>query len=335
VKDKEFQQIASQIDQSEKKFIKDNPSDDKLKSIDVCDENQKPYSPPLVAGSHDSEGNVIQTLSQNTKDIDAENVDNLYDENETDKKEINDRLSDDAKNKITEPNIENELVEDLSNIESQEFSAQQQPPPKDGTYECVNKDGKLSILTYKNDELTGPIQIFDKAGNLELDGIMEKGQLNGICKIYDNGILKSETMMSNNEPHGMSKQFDEHGTLIAEINFENGKKQGDMTQFHSNGEISAITTFTDNKMNGSFKSYSTFGELSMRSEYKNDKLHGLMENFYVGIDGNGMMRESNYENGLLTGKEILYHSSGYILSESYYENGQLAEPIKSYPSPKN
>jgi antitoxin component YwqK of YwqJK toxin-antitoxin module len=229
--------------------------------------------------------------------------------------------------------IESDLTKNFSPPDPQ-LLKEQQPPPKDGEYEYVDENGKRNILTYKDGELTGPIQIFDKAGNLELECVMENGQLNGTCKIYDSGILKSETEMLSNLPHGSSKQFDENGVLIAEIKFENGKKQGEMTQFHSNGEISTITTFTEDKMDGSYKGYNVGGELLMKSEYKNNKLQGLMENFYTGIDGNGIMRESIYENGQLAGRTVLYHSSGQILSESDYENGQLAKPTKLYPQPK-
>jgi antitoxin component YwqK of YwqJK toxin-antitoxin module len=316
VKEKDLQQVASQVDQSEKNFIKDNPSKDLSKSTVSSDEKSQVYAPPLVAGSYDMRGNVVQQNVKISEDLNEDNKENEH----KNANELSDTIQSSENPELI---VKDELTEQSNALQ-----------PKNGEYEYIHEDGKHSFLTYKNGELSGPTRIFNKSGDLEFEGVMENGKLNGVCKIYDNGILKSETMMLDDIPNGKSRQFDENGILTTEIMFKNGKKHGEMVQFHSNGEISSITTFANDKMNGPCEHRNVDGKVSIESAYANDKLHGLMKNFYTGVYGNGIMRESNYDNGLLAGKEILYHSSGYISSESYYENGQLTAPTKTYPPPK-
>lgn len=291
---------------------------DKGKNVEAL-----PYAPPLVAGSHNENGDIQENKeTQRAKDSEDE---------DDEKKDDND--DDDENNGFNFENIE---LPEILNLESDDKKTEElsEEPPEDGEFEYVDDDGKRHVITYENGELTGPIKIFDKNDQLEFEGEMKKGKLCGMCKTYEQGILRSQTNLLDNLPQGLSQQFDEHNNLITETNFEKGVKQGEMKQYYPTGELLTKVTFDHDEMNGPLESYNGQGEILMKTTYKKNKIQGNMENFYTGTDGIGCMRLATYKEGELQGKEVIYHSSGSILSESYYEAGQLKAPPTTYPPPK-
>lgn len=201
------------------------------------------------------------------------------------------------------------------------------PPPVDGLYETVDEEGRKSILTYKEGNLTGPVQLFTPDGLLFFEGELDHGRLCGLCKSYENGVLRSTVKMENGQPHGLAKQFNENGALVSEVTFVRGTKQGEMVQYDPQGNVSMQATFSDDMLNGPFKTFAQ-EELTLKTTYKNGHLHGLLENFYAEAEGGKYLRTAAYEEGVLQGKERIYHASGSLLMETEYASGKrLGKPI--------
>jgi antitoxin component YwqK of YwqJK toxin-antitoxin module len=67
---------------------------------------------------------------------------------------------------------------------------------------------------------------------------MEKGQINGICKFYNQkGFLSTEQEFFHGVPHGYYKTFFENGQLQSNSNFENGIPKGKSIEYYESGTL--------------------------------------------------------------------------------------------------
>lgn len=272
------------------------------------------YAPPLLAGSHDDLGEVLESPPT---------------EEEEDREEEGTEAEEEAALEVPEmPEVEEPEEEEAA---EEEAAPPQMPPPLNGVYETVDEDGRRSVLTYKDGELTGPIQVFDPNGLILIEAELDHGELCGLCKTYENGILRSETGMEKGVPHGVAKLFDERGELFSETTFVHGLKQGEMIQYDDQGEVGLQATYVDDALNGPFKTF-TQGALALQTTYKDGQIHGIMENFYTGVNGSGCLRTATYDHGILQGEERIYHTSGSLLMQTEYADGKaIGKPIVHQP----
>jgi antitoxin component YwqK of YwqJK toxin-antitoxin module len=308
-----LKQAASQVDESARDVGNQNAT---------TQASASPYSPPLTAGSHNREGVVAEDCTEKSNETQS-NILASGDSNET--------LAP-RDNPETQYNLDKQAAQKSSN----DSSTEQQPsdtlsgkaPPKNGRYESVNKDSKRHVITYDQGQVTGPFAIYDSNNRLETEGYMENGKLCRVCRTYEYGILKCESEMLNDQPHGITKQFDKAGKLQVETWFVHGKKQGEMKQYKQDGTIISTTMYEADEINGKSEAYNDSGDISSRTDYVKGKMHGTMEAFYSRAEGSGLKRLSHYDSGDLHGKETIYQASGNILSEAQYDHGR---PITDHP----
>lgn len=117
---------------------------------------------------------------------------------------------------------------------------------------------------------------------------------NYLCRVYyENGRLKHETTISNNEFVGEKKSFYENGNL------ERVEKLYQPTPL--NAEI--YDCYIVN--------YRTDGSKESEYQYRKDKLNGLA----IDYDSTGRKaRTAEYVNGKMNGKEIIYYPNGKMKS---------------------
>lgn len=257
------------------------------------------YSLPLIAGSHDASGVVL---------------------------DLPEKIPGEEKSEDVNPSENSE-----PKAPPEEEKSAGPPPPLDGSYEMVDEDGRRSLLTYKDGELTGPVFLFEADGTLIFEGELDHGKLCGLCKSYENGILRSEVIMKQGVLHGPAKQFDETGELSNEVTFVSGIKQGEMLQYDTQGNVSTQACFVDNVLEGPFKTF-TQGDLTLQTTYKEGKIQGLSENFYSQVEGGRPLRIATYKQGNLHGEEKIYHSSGKLLVKTEYANGKAVGKATIYPT---
>ena len=123
---------------------------------------------------------------------------------------------------------------------------------------------------------------------------------NYICKVYyDNGTLKHETQISNNNFIGEKKSFFENGKI------ERIEKLSQPTPLHADLYDCYIIN------------YRTNGTKESEYQYVNDKLSGLAKDY----DSLGnITRTTEYIDGKVNGLSILYHSNGKIKSLAHCRN---------------
>lgn len=294
----------------------------------------KPYAEPLTSGSHDSNGNIIEKdkIGDEKGAVKGDSAGKGKDKGEKEEEEKTEKEK--PEEKPEEKKEEKKLEAKIPEAPPEQEEKEQAPPPKDGIYEYTDDDGKLNILEYKEGKLNGTIKVFTPGGEIETEAEFKDDVLNGICKTYEKGKLVTESGFKDGVINGEFKQFDENEKMISQITFENGIKKGDMIENHKNGNPSFVTHFEDDKKNGKLEMYNENNEMTTYCEYKNDELNGITKNYYSGLDGNGIMRVANYEDGKISGQEDLFYPTGAPMAVGQYENGSLTEPIKSFKNKK-
>ncbi|GHS92884.1 hypothetical protein AGMMS49949_05520 [Alphaproteobacteria bacterium] len=298
------------------------------------EEPPAPYAEPLTAGSHDKDGNVKEKEKKGSEE-DAE------------KEEGKEGASPEESTEEGWTGKAGELLEGAKALApseeappapeeptEEEPKKNPDPPPEDGPFEYFDDAGDHYVVTYAGGVLTGPFSIFNKDEQPKMEAGMKGGKLDGVGKTYENGIVRTEFEMKEGVLHGVCREFNEEGILVAEMTFVEGQKQGEMKQYHPDGETVALSsTFNADKRSGKCESFSRQGQIQLRTFYEDDQIHGAMENFYTGLDGNGLMRLASYAKGLLDGEEKVYHASGRILSQAEYKEGALKKK-RDFPPPR-
>jgi antitoxin component YwqK of YwqJK toxin-antitoxin module len=303
------------------------------------------YSKPLLAGSHDENGEVISpSTEESSSDGDAapekggasEREDEGEEEDEEEEIDLFGALPEELPAELPEE-LPAELPELPTPTEEEEEGGEEEqmpiPPPEDGPYEFVSADNELHKVNYKGGVLSGPIQIFDPSGNIKIEGEMQEGKFCGVRKSYENGVLQVECELVDNILNGYFKQFDENGNLALEMHFKDGKKHGELTKYYSDGTVETVINFEDDKMSGTMETYKN-EQITMKAQYSEDKMHGSVENFYASPYGNGVMRTATYEDGELDGEELVYHESGCLIKQAEYKDGELVQKPNHFDLPK-
>ena len=134
------------------------------------------------------------------------------------------------------------------------------------------------------------ITVFYEEGKPREEFVMKDGKLDGIFKLWDtNGRLIEESEYENNLLNGVQKSFYSNGNVKMEVSYVNGQKSGPTKSWYKNGNQSSETEFLDNKIIGS---------------------------------------TSFYQDGSIRMKETM-EPSGLMLTEAFYENGQLSHSFGS------
>lgn len=94
----------------------------------------------------------------------------------------------------------------------------------------------------------------------------------GYKEYYENGVIKIESLYSDNELTFIWKQYYISGEKEWEVAYENGYKQGDYKQFYKNGNLKAEGFHDLDLKSGDEKSYDSIGNLINTLKYKNGNL---------------------------------------------------------------
>jgi len=100
----------------------------------------------------------------------------------------------------------------------------------------------LSSLFAQNanseDPLNGKKIEYYPDGKVSKEYMMEKGQINGICKFYNQkGFLVTEQEFFHGVPHGYYKSFFENGQVQSNVNYENGIPKGRSLEYYEDGTL--------------------------------------------------------------------------------------------------
>jgi len=188
------------------------------------------------------------------------------------------------------------------------------------------KGVKRERMSYNNKgDLTGPDTLFYSSGKINEISQYDKGAQNGTTiSYYLNGAKKSE------------------------VNYTDGKESGYSTHYYSNGKIESEGWLTEGSNEGEWNYYDEKGRLTIKAYYHNGDLSGYREEYH----SNGKKYlEQKYYNGWLelmtqydpdgkvmaidsfpkgTGKFVLYHPNGKVMTEADYVKGDFDGFYKTY-----
>jgi len=141
------------------------------------------------------------------------------------------------------------------------------------TAEIKNADGKLierySYVIQDGKELKeGNYEKYDEQAKLIEAAVYSKGKLNGIRKLYKDGILESEETRVNDAYEGPFKAYHPNGKLQIEANYKQDIMTGDVKAYYPNGQLKEIVRFADNVEDGPFVEYYENGKLKAEGNYK-------------------------------------------------------------------
>ncbi|MBL7820248.1 MAG: toxin-antitoxin system YwqK family antitoxin [Saprospiraceae bacterium] len=141
------------------------------------------------------------------------------------------------------------------------------------TAENKNADGKVfEKYTYTikdGKELKeGGYEKYDDQGMLIETSFYKNGKLNGIRKLYKNGILESEETRLEDKYEGPFKAYHPNGKLQIEANYINDIMTGDVKVYYPSGQLKEIVRFADNVEDGPFVEYYENGKLKAEGNYK-------------------------------------------------------------------
>ena len=128
---------------------------------------------------------------------------------------------------------------------------------------------RYSIIEDKEGEKKhGLYERFDNEGKIAEQSNYKTGKLEGLRKLYEQGILESEETRVSDQFHGPYKGYFPNGQLRMEANYEKDIISGDVKVYYPSGKLKEIVRFADNVETGPFIEYYENGNLKAEGNYK-------------------------------------------------------------------
>ena len=165
-------------------------------------------------------------------------------------------------------------------------------------------------------------------GKLKFEYEIKNDEKEGFFReYYENGQLKKESCYKNGKLNALCKQYYENGQLELEYTLNEGKIHGLCKKYYENGQLEFEYNIKDDKKEGLCKEYYENGQLKSEYNCKENKVHGLYKDYYE--DGH-LKYEANYKEGNLEGLYKQYYKSGQLEFEETYKEGKIYGLFKEY-----
>ena len=149
---------------------------------------------------------------------------------------------------------------------------------------------------YKEGKRFGPQYSYDNKGRIQQFATFRDDTLDGVFKLYYEGILI------------------EQGQYIS------GHALGEWTQYYENGAIMSMRDYKQTTELGSYVFYDENGHVVTEGQYYKAQQHGTWKSYH----GNGILyKKSHYQYGNRTEKSLTFFSNAALLSESNYQKNLL------------
>jgi len=192
---------------------------------------------------------------------------------------------------------------------------------KHGMKQLWYESGELwSQMTFIKGVLHGTIKTWYKNDELSLIGSYKNGVLDGEFIVMDSiGRRIGVKNYLNGKLHGKYRvQNPETNDLFEYIEYDNGKKHGKYLKNFLNGNPEIEMYYKHGLRDSICKEWFESGELRRIRNFSNDTLDGLIQIFYK----NGKIwGESIYKNGSWV-SERQFHKNGKLKSECNFKNGK-------------
>jgi hypothetical protein len=109
----------------------------------------------------------------------------------------------------------------------------------------------------------------------------EKEIRDGVAyEYYSDGVIKSETEVSDTLANGLMKNYDRDGNISSVYTFVMGKRHGPAVTYYPSGKIKLKMFYSDGKREGKSQWFYNTGELYRDIPYKNGKIDGIRTSYY-------------------------------------------------------
>ena len=163
-------------------------------------------------------------------------------------------------------------------------------------YKCYTMDGKLiSEAQVKRGELV--VNMYYENGNLRSEGVLKNDEKEGVWNFYyKNGALQSTETYVNGLIEGIDSAFYAYGALSSIYTYEKGENTGANRRFYRTGNFSSQEWQQNDELNGWYTSYRVDGTVESKTYYLDNEKQGKSYN----CDLKGRPYECYvYENGFL------------------------------------
>src|SRR6218665_826710 len=179
---------------------------------------------------------------------------------------------------------------------------------------------KSSILDTRN----GKKYTYYDNGQIKTEYSVKDDELSGLQKsYYENGNLKKEGNWDKDKETGLFKFYDENGVLENDETYSSGELHGPAHFYYPDGTMEYSCVYFYGKKNGVAEKYNEEGKLISKTNYVADKRFGEYLEF---VNGNESFKCSYIEDELNGSfKETLYdeNNEAYATVKGYYKKGYL------------
>lgn len=189
---------------------------------------------------------------------------------------------------------------------------------------------------------------YDRLNNIaRIEGYMQDGKPHGVWRGYNKkGKVMRELEFINGEAEGTYRMY------YIEPRAPKWEREYSETELPKKNTYFLFSTeeYKDGLLNGDFFTYEWNGEVSVKGQFKDDYLDGEMlerypiaysitnyENGYkdgymrtyltLPFEDTMLLYELNFQNDLLTGRSVAYHTNGKVAKQGFFMDG---EPIDDY-----
>jgi len=213
---------------------------------------------------------------------------------------------------------------------------------------------KMTEGSYVSGDFNGPYKTYYFDGSLESSAFYKRGMLDSTYRSYFYGGGKDwEGQYLRGGKTGVWKGYEEDGTMSVSYTSVNDQLNGDKLYYFADGSKDYIGQYKDDNVNGTVERFDPDGTLMYQCNFEDDQ---ATDYTYEGKDGklvpaiplsytgsamkayfpNGKpSRETTYINGTVTGRDVLYYTSGQVRSVDTTSYGiSNGTSIEYYPNGK-
>jgi len=165
----------------------------------------------------------------------------------------------------------------------------------------------------------GHLKIYNPEIDLKIDEVaLDQSSIERQTLFYENGQLKQEFFVLENQLHGPSRYYSPSGQLLSESWYYNDKQEGKSIQYYASGALASVRQFKNNLLHGPQEYFYENGVLTTSMNYFEGLLHGIVRTF---TEEEKKLREIGYKNGKRNGTERMWYPNGQLVIECQYEEG--------------
>ncbi|HAS46588.1 MAG TPA: hypothetical protein DCS93_39260 [Microscillaceae bacterium] len=152
-----------------------------------------------------------------------------------------------------------------------------------------------------------------------------EGNQEGLSQSFYEDGASVQQEWKNDHLHGKWEAWLGNGQKEKEKYYINGELSGEQYEWYENGQLKLKENFLDGVQVGESVKYLNNGRLKRKKFYKNGKVEGVVYELwdYRGkvVDG-GVYSETEYQNDIPHGKEVVYYPDKAKMREGYFQNGK-------------